>query len=247
MSAPTIQSAALNGDSATRWFVRGTAVGMLLMAAVNALSFFVRTSDWSSLVGPSSTADESIGFPATVWEAGNTYGGMYADYRMLGLNILFAAAVGSLLGWLAARKRDFLNGLLHQMPSGTEAKKHQPIQFSLRGLLIATTLVAVSATLARHFAARPETLVAIYAFGPLGLVAIAMLPQRLSWQKRVVIIIPATLTLIAVAIAVGTAMQMEFDKVMLGVFLCWTPQSAIAALALTSYILVRQARGRPAH
>jgi len=126
-----------------------------------------------------------------------------------------------------------------------EATRHQqqPIQFSLRGLLITTTVVAVAATLARNFAARPETLIAIYALGPLALVAIAMLPRRLSWQKRVVIIIPATLTLIAVAIAVGNAMSMEFDKVLMGIFLCWTPQSALAAIGLTATILITQARG----
>jgi hypothetical protein len=69
-----------------------------------------------------------------------------------------------------------------------------------------------------------------------------MLPRRLSWQKRVVIIIPATLTLIAVAIAVGNAMSMEFDKVLMGIFLCWTPQSALAAIGLTATILITQAR-----
>jgi hypothetical protein len=85
---------------------------------------------------------------------------------------------------------------------------------------------------------------AIYGLGPLLLVAIAMLPRRLSWQKRVVIIIPATLTLIAVAIAVGSAMEMEFDKVLMGIFLCWTPQSALAAIGLTATLLVAQARNR---
>jgi hypothetical protein len=108
--------------------------------------------------------------------------------------------------------------------------------------MIATALAAVVATIARHYAARSETLIAIYTLGPALLVAIVMLPRHLSWQKRVVLIIPATVTLIAAAIAVGTAMGMEFDKVLMGIFLCWTPQSALAAIALTASLLYIQVR-----
>ena len=115
------------------------------------------------------------------------------------------------------------------------------MQFSLRGLLIATGIAAVVAMAARNFAARPETLIAIYALGPLGLVAIAMLPRKLSWQRRVMIIVPAAYALIAAAIAVGLGLGMEFDKVLMGIFLCWTPQSAMAAVALVSAIFVSQA------
>ena len=224
-------------DPPIRWFLRGTAVGMLLMAAVNALSYFFRSADWSSLVQPNLHSEESIGFPFVVWEAGNTYSGMFADYPSLGLNVLFAAAVGSVLGWYTMRKTEFLNGLLTQMENEAKDREPQPIQFSLRGLMIATTVIAVAAMLARNFAARPETPIAIYVFGPLLLVVVAMLPRNLSWEKRVALIIPATLLLIAVAIAVGTVMNMEFDKVLMGVFLSWTPQSALAAVGLTAYLL----------
>ena len=229
------------GDSPIRWFVRGTAVGVLLMAAVNAISYFFRSRDWSSLVGPTGRTEESLGFPWVVWEAGNTYGGMYADYPRLLLNAFFAIAIGSGLGCFAARKTGFLNGLLGQITMGP-AREHQPIQFSLRGIMIATTMIAIAATLARHFAARSETLIAIYALGPLALVVIAMLPRRLSWQKRVTIIVPLTFLLIAVAIAVGNAIGMEFDKVLMGIFLSWTPQSAIAAIGLTSWLFYALAR-----
>jgi hypothetical protein len=217
---------------------------MLLMAAVNAISYFFRSADWSSLVGQPKSLQESIGFPFVVWEAGNTYGGMFANYPMMGVNILVAALFGSAIGFVAARKTNFLNRLIQEMQEETSKHKHQPIQFSLQGLLIATTIAAVLAMLARQFAARPETLMAIYGLGPLLLVAIAMLPRRLSWQKRVMIIIPATLTLIAVAIAVGNAMGMEFDKVLMGIFICWTPQSALAAVGLTATLLLAQARQR---
>ncbi|WP_372725159.1 hypothetical protein [Novipirellula sp.] len=234
--------------SSTRWFLRGIAVGMLLMAAVNALSYFVRSSDWSSLVGKPQSQNESIGFPLTVWEAGNTYGGLFADYPNMGVNILVAAAVGSLIGMVAARYRDYLNQLVDDFDEGESDKGDsatapaQPIQFSLLGLMIATTIAAVFATVASKLAVRPETLIAIYTLGPITLVALAMLPRRLSWQQRVVIITPAAFSLIAVAIAVGRGLSMEFDKVLMGIFLSWTPQSAIAAIALTSYLLIQQSR-----
>ncbi|GAA5505670.1 hypothetical protein [Novipirellula caenicola] len=229
--------------SSTRWFLRGTAVGMLLMAAVNALSYFVRSSDWSSLVGKPQSQNESIGFPLTVWEAGNTYGGLFADYPNMGVNILVAAAVGSLIGMVAARYRDYLNQLVGDFDEGDSANSRtQPIQFSLFGLMVVTTIAAVFATVASKLAVRPETLIAIYTLGPVTLVALAMLPRRLSWQQRVVIITPAAFSLIAVAIAVGRGLGMEFDKVLMGIFLSWTPQSAIAAIMLTSYLLIRQSR-----
>lgn len=231
-------------DPPRRWFIRGTAVGMLLMASVNAISYFFRSGDWSSLVGRPQSLDESVGFPFKVWEAGNTYEGMYADYPMMGMNILVAAAVGSILGWLTARKTDFLNGLIQDMQEGWTPHRHQSVQFSLRGLMVATLIAAVVATFARHYAARPETLIAIYTLGPAMLVAIAMLPRRLSWKTRVVIIIPAAYSLIAAAIAVGNALGMEFDKVLMGIFLCWTPQSALAAVGLTASLLYAQVRRR---
>ncbi len=213
-------------------------MGLLTLAAINAISYFFRSSDWSSLIGKSKSLNESVGFPWKVWEAGNTYGGMYADYPSMGLNILFATVVGSVIGVIAAMKRDMLNRLIEDLDDGSVTRTAQPVQFSLQSLMIATTVAAVFATVASKLAVHPETLIAIYVLGPICLVAVAMLPRRISWQRRVAIITPATLSLIAVAIAVGHGLGMEFDKVLMGIFLCWTPQSALAALALTGYLFV---------
>ncbi|NNE00591.1 MAG: hypothetical protein HKN47_25025 [Pirellulaceae bacterium] len=233
------------GDSKLQWFVRGTAVGMLTMAMINAISYFLRSEHWGSLVGDHSTGRESLGFPLVVWEDGQTYGGMFVDYPMLGLNLLFATFIGAIVGTFAASKSTPLNVMMASMHDHSPTDHLQPIQFTLRSLLITTTLVAVVAMLANNYAARPETLIAIYAAGPTFLVAIAFLPRRISWQKRVAIIIPATVCLIAVAIAVGIALGMEFDKVLMGVFLCWTPQSALGALAISTWILLSYFRSHP--
>ncbi|WP_146395042.1 hypothetical protein [Planctomycetes bacterium CA13] len=225
-----------------RWFSRGTAVGMLIMAMTNAVSYFFRSSDWSSLIGKPKSTHEAIGFPMIVWEAGNTYGGMFADYPMLGINILVATAIGLIIGLVAAHYRDPLNRMVEDFEAEAAGMNQQPIQFSLFGLMVATTIVAVFTTIASKLAVHPETLIAIYALGPICLVAIAMLPKNLSWQRRVAILMPAAFTLIAVAIAVGNGLGMEFDKVLMGIFLCWTPQSGLAAIALTTSILVHQNR-----
>jgi hypothetical protein len=210
---------------------------MLLMAALNAISYFIRSSHWASLIGKPAADDESLGFPFRIWEAGNTYGGWYADYPMLGCNMLVAAAVGVVVGSITAWRSDALNRILAHLQSGHRPFPKRSVQFSVRGLMVATALVAIAAAAARHYAARPETLVVIYAFGPALLVGGAMLPRRISWQQRVVLIVPAAAALMAAAVAVGHALGMEFDKVLMGIFLCWTPQSALGAIALTAWLL----------
>ncbi|MCM2371670.1 hypothetical protein [Aporhodopirellula aestuarii] len=235
--------------SKPRWFMRGLAVGMLFMASLNALSYFVRSEHWGSLVGKIRPHGESIGFPFEIWESGNMYGGMFADYPMIGLNILVAIVVSLPIAILTTIKSDWLNKLMFdsfqsEMSEGADDSESQPIQFSIQSLMIATTVAAVFAMIASRFAARKETLIFIYALGPLSLVLIAMLPRRLSWQQRVAILTPCAFALIAVAMAVGQALNIDFDKVLMGIFLCWTPQSAIAAIVLTIVVFAQLSRSR---
>lgn len=234
------------GTSRWHWFVRGTAVGVLAMAAANALSYFVRSSQWDSLTKPvlnTTPGDEWIGFPFVLWQAGNSYGGMYVDYPMLGLNVLVALCVGAVIGAVTVSFARPLNEMVAGFSTGSGDRTHQPFQFSLLGLMVSTAIAALVALLAKNYASRPETLIAIYCLGPATLVAVAMLPRRITWHKRVAIIIPITFCLIAVAIAVGITLGMEFDKVLMGIFLCWVPQSALAAILLTTWLIVDHFRG----
>ncbi|QDT06359.1 hypothetical protein K227x_47680 [Rubripirellula lacrimiformis] len=239
-----------------RWFLRGTAVGAMLMAAANAVSYFFRSSDWSGLVGRPRSMNSAIGFPWIVWEAGNQYGGLFADYPNMLLNLMIGLIVGGGMGCVAVWKRDFLNHVVEAIAShevvntevashevantemGSQTRKSAPIQFSLRGLMIATTLATIVAAVISRLAAHPITLVIIYALGPISLVALAMVPYRWPWQRRVTLLIPITFALIAIAMLVGSKLQMEFDQVLLGIFLSWTPQSAIAATLLTTYLIM---------
>jgi hypothetical protein len=121
-------------------------------------------------------------------------------------------------------------------------------RFTTRGLLVVMTLAAVFAAGARHFLnGRPEVLGTIYLLGPWLLVTIALLPRGIAWQQRVFILVPAAFLLIVVAILSGASLQrpIEFDKVLLGIFVCWTPQSALAALGITLALVFAQKRKWP--
>ncbi|MEL7335602.1 MAG: hypothetical protein AAFN70_05275, partial [Planctomycetota bacterium] len=78
--------------------------------------------------------------------------------------------------------------------------------------------------------------------GPILLVLGAFLPRGLTWQQRVKLILPLIAGLIAGAIGLGAALDVPFDKVLLGIFLCWTPQSAIAAIGLSAWIMICEYR-----
>jgi hypothetical protein len=231
-----------------RWFVRGVAVGILICGSLNALSYFVRSDGWGNLLGTTPEHRESIGFPCELWETGNTYGGYFVDFLGLLGNTLFAAAVGAACGWLMLRHRERLNRLVGQLDEAAAGRARNKFQFSLRGLLLATALAALVAAGARYaLAGRPEVLGAIYLLGPWLLVLIAFLPMGLTWQQRVVILIPAALLLMAAAVAIGVHLKpnLEFDKVLLYIFVCWTPQSALAAIALTLILIFHHTAPRP--
>ncbi len=232
MTKPTVSKGAL------AWFVRGSLVSLLLMAALNALSYFVRTGGWGSLLGGLPQSNEAIGFPLTVWREGNGYLDLASVYLPMGINVLVALAGSIVCGLLTLTQMGWLNRMVVDLEAQQKERKEQRLQFSLRGLLLATFLAALCAAIARQWAARPEVLGAIYVLGPALLIAVVMLPRGLSLQQRVGILTPATLILIAVAVAVGTALEMQFDRVVLGIFVCWVPQTVLAALALTCGILV---------
>ncbi len=227
-------------DSAAAWLMRGLVVGGLILGSANALSFFFRSSGWGSLLGSRQPHDEAIGFPLMLWEEGVGY----ASHPLLVGPFLFDVAtglvLGTVIGAVAVWQRPTLNQIMDRF---RRQSVHQVrMQFSLRGLMITTVLAAIAAALVRSFTPRIEVLAAIYVFGPLALIVLAYLPRRLSWQQRVTILTPATIVMIAIAITLGSVLDVEFDKVLMGIFICWTPQAAFGAIALTAWILWREYR-----
>ena len=228
-------------DSPATWLFRGLMAGVLAIGSANALSFFFRSRGWGSLLGSRDPGDEAIGFPLRFWQEGSGYGSHPLEMIPFLVDVGAALLLGSFVGGIAIWQRPTLNQILNRY-RGRGKRQEVRLQFSLRGLLITTVLSALAAAAARSFAPRVEVLAAIYALGPVSLIVLAYLPRGLRWQQRAAILTPATIILIAVAIALGLALNVEFDKVLMGIFICWTPQAAIGAAVLTCWLLFREYR-----
>ncbi len=229
-------------NSSWAWLLRGLMVGVLVIGSANAVSFFFRSRGWGSLLGNRELGDEAIGFPMMVWDEGAGYGSHPLKVFPAVIDIATALLLGLAIGLVAIWQRRTLNQIMDRFRSES-AGADVRLQFSLRGLLITTVLAALAAAAVRSFTPRVEVLAAIYALGPAALIVLAYLPRRLSWEQRVAILTPAAVILIAIAIALGGVTEVEFDKVMMGIFICWTPQAAIGAVLLTTFLLVNEYRG----
>ena len=224
----------------TRWFVRGALIGVLISGSLNAVSYFFRSDRGGNLIGTATGHRESLGFPCELWESGNAYGGLFVDVWGLSANAVFTAIVAVVLGLVTLAYRARLNRLVEELEQSVTVQSRGSVQFSMRGLLLATALAAMLATAVRYaLAGRAEVLGFIYLLGPWVLVLVAFLPLGLSWQQRVYILIPMTLLLMAAATVIGMSLKpiVEFDKVLLGFFICWTPQCALAAIVLTAVLI----------
>lgn len=223
-----------------RWFVRGLMVGILISGSLTAVSYFFRSERGGNLLGTTPDHYEALGVPCTLWETGNTYGGLFVDLRGLLIDVSFGGAVGILCGLVTLRFRVPLNELVERLDQAVAVRQRSNVQFSLRGLL-ALTGVAASAAAGAHYAlaGHPAVLGIIYWLGPWILVLIAFLPMGLSWQGRVVVLVPTALLLMLAAVAVGMSLKpaLEFDKVLMYIFVCWTPQSVLVATVLTAGLI----------
>lgn len=229
------------------WFVRGCFIGVLINGTCNAVSYFVRTPGWGALLGDRSQA-EAIGFPLQIWHSHN-YQHVYSLENPGFLpNLVFSLTVALLCGAIAASVARPLERFLRKLEG--EAQEEERFQFSLRGMLFFTFVASVASLIARGLASSPYALAAIYVLGPVSLVAVAMLPRGLRWQQRVAILGPGSLLLIILAIVVGMTLDVDAEKILLGIYVCWTPQSFLAAVALTLGLVVyhrhAQVVGEPA-
>lgn len=237
------------------WLVRGWLLGALACGTANAASYFVHSGGWSQLWGSRAAGvgrGETLGFPWVLWESGNSYGGYFVDYSALAANLAVACGFGFVCGIVAWSLCGDLNRLVAQIEAarapGPDELSADRLQFSLRSMLLGTVAAALVCALLRSLFAsgaadswlrgRREVLAGIYLLGPWLLVTAALLPRRLSWQHRVGLIIPLTFGLIAFAVGVGSLLGRTVEDVLLGVFVCWTPQAMLAAIVLTISLLV---------
>ena len=216
--------------SKLRWFFRGMAGGFILYAALNAMSWFFRSTGWSDLCGATlNEHTEAIGFPFEIWREGA--GHQEHVLTALGIHLLIGLMVAIAAGFIAIVLSPRIELML---PEETADNSVFRLTFSVRGLLIVTSLIAVALGLTKSLGASPWLLGAIYFAGPLALILIAMGPVGIPWEQRSVILIVTAVCMLVGAVIVGGRLGMEFDRVLLGVFICWVPQSAFAAILIVA-------------
>lgn len=213
----------------------------MLVAAANAASFFFRSRGFGNLLGvpPEGDAFEAVGFPFEIWQAGNTYGGWMIDYSVLPWNLLTGLLVGTLCGLVGIAGKSKFNQWIAEFESREQSRRQLRVQFSVKGLLILTTIVSGLFAATTAWGSSPQLLAAIYFLGPLCLIMIAMAPDQIPWEARVVILVIVALALIGIAIATGSKLGLTFDQVMFGVFVSWTPQSAFAAFLIVVGLIIQ--------
>ena len=224
-----------------RWFLRGFVAGILMFAAITSLSYFLRSDNWGDLLGGHPNRGEAMGFPVQVWEKGNPYGGYYVYPAGLLINGSLACTASLICGGLTVLFCGPLNRLVTQL-SDQQSKQTVNFQFSIRGLLWFTCLSSLFLAAGRQMLApSPGVLGSIYLLGPWVLVSISLLPQRIALEQRAWILTISAALLIAAAIVVGAALpqSVPFEKVLLAIYICWTPQSAAAAFLISIATLVR--------
>ena len=224
-----------------RWFLRGFTAGILMFAAVTSLSYFQRSENWGDLLGGHPNRAEAMGFPVQLWEKGNNYGGYYVYPTGLLINGFTALLTGILCGVWPVLFSQHLNRLIRELSQRKMAHTVN-FQFSIRGLLWFTCLSAILLAVCRTMLTpSPRVLGSIYLLGPWILVSIALLPQRIAIEQRAWILTVSAALLIVAAIIVGGSLPLPvpFEKVLLGIYICWTPQSASTAFLISIALLVR--------
>ena len=111
--------------------------------------------------------------------------------------------------------------------------------------MVGTMIVAVIIGLATKLRADPKILGAIFFFAPILMIGITMLPRRWTLNFRMAALTVLAVSSIGIAIAVGSGLGMPFDEVLMGVFICWTPQGVIGTLSLVGWLLWRGIRETP--
>lgn len=222
------------------WFLRGCMAGVLIAGAANAASYFVRSERGGNLFGRVWAHRVALGVPWEFWESGNTYNGYYVDYPWLLADVGCGLLLAVMLGLVTLTQVPFLNRLVAEFEE-LETQPERNFQVSLRGLLTFMTLASILLALGTRIgSAKREALAAIYFFGPWILIGIAFIPRAIPWQQRALIVVLSAILMLTGAVYLGATMRpaQELDRVLLGIFVCWTPQTVAAAVIITLGTLV---------
>ena len=228
------------GTSSFHWFGRGLIGGVLLVAAANAASYFFRTPGIADLLGPDQNLVEALGFPFEIWQEDKIYfGRMFIDYSMVAFNLLVGLALGAVFGVVALSLKPLFNNWVAEFETDQPAKRGIQYKFSIKSMMIMTSVVAMLVAALTTWNGTKQVLIAIYFLGPLGLILIAMSPSKLHWHHRIVMLVILAAVMIGVAVTTGIQLKVPLDRVMLGIFVSWTPQSAFAAFLIVAGLIAR--------
>lgn len=254
LETPLLQQFGI-GTSSWHWLGRGFLVGLMVIGAANAISYFVLSDGYSNLIGLKADEQERIGFPFEVWQRGKTYGTNLINFAAFYKNGAAGAGLGLFLGLVALRSKNSLNGIAEKVLRAEltlvdSIETHEPTsqpessgnQFSLGGLMVGTMVVAVIVGLATKLRPDPRVMAAIFFCSPIVMIGVTMLPRRWSLHFRMAALTVLAVSSIGVAIAVGYGLGMPFDEVLMGIFICWTPQGVIGTLLLVTWLVWQGAR-----
>lgn len=213
------------------WYWRGFAAAFVLCGALNGASYFCRSDGGGNLVGLTTRNGEALGFPFLQWQRGRDHAEF--SFRMFAANIGLAIALSAVTAnWTRNRHRE-LEALACAW-LGDPAKFRFAWQFSIRHLLVVTSLVAATAAFARNpWVGTPEFMLGLLLLGPSALVAAVSIPRRVSLRTRLLLLTAMVPGLAAFTIAVG-AMQtppIDLERTLMAMFICWAPQAVVFAAA----------------
>ena len=231
------------GTTPAHWFFRGMLGGILLVTACNAGSYFLRTQSVADLISGNQDVTESLGFPSRVWLEDSFPSNAKAGFNLsaIGINLLSGILIGALFGAIGIKFQHSLNRKLAEFEQKNLNKDSKGYQFSIIGLLLLTTMVAILTSIIINFLKTPQLLLVIYFAGPAILLGLAMLPRGMHWRSRVVILAIAEVGLIGLAMWYGQTLGVPLERVMLGIFVGWTSQSGIVAFLITVSLLIHMA------
>lgn len=214
----------------------------MLIAAINALSYFFLSHGLTDLVGMKPAVEEAIGFPFAIWEEGHARGAHYIDIWGAGKNVLVGVLLGTFFGLIGILLRHQFNEWVAEFEEQNQQAQSLSAQFSIKSAMFCTLVAALLVALITRWNGSSFGLGAIYLLGPSTLIGIAMFPDQLHWKVRATIVAVLSLALIGIAARSGLQLNMDIDRVMLGFFVCWTPQTVFAAFIIVVAFVIRALR-----
>lgn len=221
----------------------GMLAGVLFFAAANSLSYFVRSG------GNLQDEGGQIGFPWLVWLDNGRSGGQFDPDALLA-NVAVGLSASMMFGCLLAAlvrrpsaPRPFGNSPPASGASDDSSRpRRQPPQFSLRGLLLLTTLVAMLMALGQEADKdlKRRMLIPLYWLGPGLLVSTYCMTARLAPRMRSQSVsLVAALTIAATCILGASAGFRDFTQIALGFYIYWTPQCVLLLASCFAWRFVR--------